>query len=277
MKVIRAFLLGLALSVLASAQSSGPSTTLRFGTVDPASCSPNGANVFLNTTSGLLKICTATNTWTTAGPGAGGGSVTNTGTLTAGKAILGNGGVDVIASKVTITDPATTATLTILNNKVFTVNHTLTLAGTDSTVMTFPTTSATIARTDAANTFTGTQVFSTGITVAGAAVTNNIVQNSQSAAYTTVLTDAGKHILHPTADNNARTFTIDSNANVAYPIGTTITFVNQINTVTIAITSDTMVLAGAGTTGSRTLAANGIATAIKIAATVWLINGTGLT
>lgn len=103
-----------------------------------------------------------------------------------------------------------------------------------------------------------------------------IPQNSQSAAYTTVLTDNGKHILHPTADNNARTFTIDSNANVAYPIGTAITFINQINTVTIAITSDTLVLAGTGATGSRTLAANGVATAIKIASTTWMISGTGL-
>jgi hypothetical protein len=59
--------------------------------------------------------------------------------------------------------------------------------------------------------------------------------NSQSAAYTTVLSDAGKTLLHPTADNNARTFTIDSNANVSYPVGTVISFVNQINTVTISI------------------------------------------
>jgi len=104
-----------------------------------------------------------------------------------------------------------------------------------------------------------------------------IPQNSQSAAYTTVLADRGKHILHPTADNNARTFTIDSNANVPYPIGTAITFINQINTVTIAITSDTLTLMSAGTTGSRTLAANGIATAIKVASTSWVISGTGLT
>lgn len=104
-----------------------------------------------------------------------------------------------------------------------------------------------------------------------------IRQNSQSAAYTTVLTDSGKHILHPTADNNPRTFTIDSNANVAYPIGTAITFVNQINTLTIAITADTMTLAGVGTTGSRTLAANGMATALKISTTGWIISGTGLT
>jgi hypothetical protein len=107
----------------------------------------------------------------------------------------------------------------------------------------------------------------------------NIPQNSQSTAYTTVLADAGKHLLHPSADTTARTFTIDSNANVAYPIGTAITFVNQnaAGTLTIAITSDTMRLAGAGTTGSRTLAANGVATAIKIVATEWIISGTGLT
>jgi hypothetical protein len=115
------------------------------------------------------------------------------------------------------------------------------------------------------------------IAVEGVPIYPNLPQNSQSAAYTTVLADANKHILHPTADNNARTFTIAANAAVAYPIGTAITFVNQINTVTIAINSDTLVLAGAGTTGSRTLAANGMATALKIASTTWMINGVGLT
>lgn len=101
--------------------------------------------------------------------------------------------------------------------------------------------------------------------------------SSKSAAYTTVLGDANTTILHPSSDNNARTFTIDSNANVAYATGTMITFVNRVNTVTIAITSDTMYLAGAGTTGSRTLAAHGVATAIKTGSTEWVISGTGLT
>ena len=107
----------------------------------------------------------------------------------------------------------------------------------------------------------------------------NVPQNSQSAAYTAVLGDAGKHILHPSADTTARIFTIPANASVAYPIGTALTFVNQASAgvVTIAITSDTMRLAGAGTTGSRTLAANGIATALKITSTEWIISGTGLT
>jgi len=107
----------------------------------------------------------------------------------------------------------------------------------------------------------------------------NIPQNSQSAAYTLVITDAGKHILHPSADTTARVFTIPANSSVAFPIGTAVTFVNQASggIVTISITTDTMRLAGAGTTGSRTLAANGVATAIKLTATEWIISGTGLT
>ena len=107
----------------------------------------------------------------------------------------------------------------------------------------------------------------------------NIPQNSQSTAYTAVLADSGKHLLHPSADTTARTFTIPANSSVAYPIGTAITFVNQASAgvMTIAITTDTMRLAGAGTTGSRTLAANGIATALKLTSTEWIISGTGLT
>lgn len=106
-----------------------------------------------------------------------------------------------------------------------------------------------------------------------------IPQNSQSAAYTLVAADAGKHIYHPSADTTARTWTIPANGSVAFPVGTTITFVNDSSAgvITIAITTDTLVLAGAGTTGSRTLAANGIATAIKMTSTRWQINGTGLT
>lgn len=55
-----------------------------------------------------------------------------------------------------------TGVLTLAAAKTLTVSNTLTLAGTDSTVMTFPSTSATIARTDAANTFTGAQTAASG-------------------------------------------------------------------------------------------------------------------
>ena len=106
----------------------------------------------------------------------------------------------------------------------------------------------------------------------------NIPQNSQSAAYTLVLADAGKHIFHPSGDANARTFTIPANSSVAYPIGTAVTFINMTSqVVTIAITTDTMYLSSAGTTGSRSLAQYGSATAIKITSTNWLISGSGLT
>lgn len=100
-----------------------------------------------------------------------------------------------------------------------------------------------------------------------------IPQNSQSAGYVCVLTDAGKHIYMATAG----TFTIPANASVAYPIGTAITFINMSAACTIPITSDAMYLAGPGTTGTRTLAQYGIATAVKMTSTTWIISGTGLT
>jgi hypothetical protein len=106
----------------------------------------------------------------------------------------------------------------------------------------------------------------------------NIPVNSQSAAYTAVLSDSGKVIFHPSTDANARTFTIPANGYVAYPIGTAITFINMTSqVVTIAITTDTMYLSAAGTTGSRSLAQYGSATAIKMTSTTWLISGSGLT
>jgi hypothetical protein len=106
----------------------------------------------------------------------------------------------------------------------------------------------------------------------------NIPQNSQSASYTTVAADTGKCIFHPASDANARTFTIDSNANVPYALGTVIQFINMsANNVTIAITSDTLTWAQGGGTGSRTLAQYGVANCIKIATTQWLLTGTNVT
>jgi hypothetical protein len=106
----------------------------------------------------------------------------------------------------------------------------------------------------------------------------NVPINSQSAAYTAVLADSGKAILHPSTDANARTFTIPANASVAYPLGTVLTFINMTSqVVTIAITSDTLYLAGTGTTGSRSLAQYGMASAIKMTSTTWIVSGNGVT
>jgi hypothetical protein len=124
-----------------------------------------------------------------------------------------------------------------------------------------------------------TSVNLTATQAADSVGTRGVPQNSQSTDYTLVIEDAGKHILHPSADTTARTFTIPANGTVAFAVGTVVTFINQngAGVVTIAITTDTMRLAGAGTTGSRTLAANGIATAIKLTSTEWIISGTNLT
>ena len=172
-------------------------------------------------------------------------------------------------NRITFTPPATGATITVADGKTFTVNNTMTLAGgnnktltvtnsvelagTDGTVMTFPPASASVGYL-------------------------NAPINSQSAAYTTVLADAGKAILHPSTDANPRIFTIDSNANVPYATGTVLTFINMTTqVVTIAIATDTMYLVNSGATGSRSLAQFGMATAVKLTTTTWLISGSGLT
>jgi hypothetical protein len=106
----------------------------------------------------------------------------------------------------------------------------------------------------------------------------NTPVNSQSADYTLVLADSGKTIFHPAADNNARTFTIPANSSVAYAVGTVVSFINLAAAdVTIDITTDTMYLGGDGATGSRTLAEYGIASALKVSSTDWVISGNGLT
>lgn len=104
-----------------------------------------------------------------------------------------------------------------------------------------------------------------------------IPQNAQTGSYTLVLADSGKSIFHATAAG-AATYTIPANSSVAYPLGTTISIINMsANAVTIAITTDTLYLAGTGTTGSRTLALYGVATATKMTSTTWIISGSGLT
>lgn len=78
-------------------------------------------------------------------------------------------GVATVTSINGLTISTSTGTLTIANGKTHTVSNSIALAGTDSTTMTFPATSATIARTDAAQTFTGIQTFSTPIAASSVA------------------------------------------------------------------------------------------------------------
>lgn len=104
-------------------------------------------------------------------------------------------------NKVAITAPATGSTLTIADGKTLTASNTLTFAGTDATTMTFPSTSATIARTDAANTFTGTQTVSTLAAPANASInvnsgSYNTIQTYTPAAAGTATLDLSKGNIH---------------------------------------------------------------------------------
>jgi hypothetical protein len=122
------------------------------------------------------------------------------------------------------------------------------------------------------------------VTVANAVVDSvnvagfmGVPQNSQNGAYGIVLADAGKHIYHPTGQA-AATYTIPANSNVAFTTGSAITIINgSANNVTVSITTDTMYLSSNGATGSRTLAQWGMATAVKVTSTSWVISGSNLT
>lgn len=74
----------------------------------------------------------------------------------------------------------------------------------------------------------------------------------------------------------SQTITIPADASVSFEIGATIVIINANVTSSIAITSDTLRLAGTSTTGTRTLATWGMATLVKIDSTTWIASGNGL-
>ena len=209
----------------------------------------------------------------------GGGS----GTVTSASVVSANGFAGTVATATTT--PAITLSTSIMG--VLKGNGTAISAATAGTDYVTPTGTETLTNKTLTSPTLTTPVLGTpssgtlsSCTVDGtdAVGFRNIPVNSQSAAYTAVLADSGKVIFHPSTDANARTFTIPANGSVAYPIGTAITFINMTSqVVTIAITTDTMYLSAAGTTGSRSLAQYGSATAIKMTSTTWLISGSGLT
>ena len=100
-------------------------------------------------------------------------------------------------------------------------------------------------------------------------------QASKADNYTLVLADAGKDIF---VTVTGKTITIPANASVAFQIGTGFTVTNESAvTTTIAITTDTLILANSASTGSRTLAPYGVAVFKKVTATKWIASGNGLT
>lgn len=86
----------------------------------------------------------------------------------------------------------------ISSGKKVTLNNTMVFSGTDNTTMTFPSTTATIGRTDAAQTFTGTQTYSNAVNY-----TNNAITASGNAATVPITAR-----VHTVTNNSAATLTI---------------------------------------------------------------------
>lgn len=97
--------------------------------------------------------------------------------------------------------------------------------------------------------------------------------NAKTAAYQITADDNGKSI-----DITTGGVTIPANSALALPVGFTFTVYNNSSSgQSIAITTDTMYLAGTATTGTRTLAQRGVFGARKVASTTWVCWGAGVT
>lgn len=127
-------------------------------------------------------------------------------------------------------------------------------------------------------TFSGTTALASGSTIDGFVIGyRDVPVLISNSARTFALADAGEAFGKDNA--TAYTYTIPANASVAFPIGTVITVFNNNATsnITIAITTDTLRLAGTTTTGSRTVPPFALCTLFKVASTVWMASGAGVT
>ena len=110
------------------------------------------------------------------------------------------------------------------------------------------------------------------------AAISRVIQNVQASVYSLVSADAGKQIFHPASATSTATYTIPSNASVAFAVGTVITVINHASAgpIDLSITSDTLYNSQDGAVGARQVAAAGLATIVKIANTEWVISGIGV-
>lgn len=104
----------------------------------------------------------------------------------------------------------------------------------------------------------------------------DIPQISLGANVTADATNAGRHFYSTTAGNLQ--ITLPDNANVAFPLGATLTVVvNAAGNVVVAQgTGVSLYMAGSSTTGNRTVGAYGLASVMKVATDTWVISGTGV-
>jgi hypothetical protein len=139
-------------------------------------------------------------------------------------------GTQVVAKLNGNTITAGTGVLTLAAGKTLTASNTLTLAGTDATTQTFPTTSATIARTDAAQTFTGVQTFNT-LLPGGYGINSN----------STFTWDVTKAYYYNQYNGGAATVTLPAAATY---IGLSLTVQNYVNQSLVSAASNIVDLGG---------------------------------
>jgi hypothetical protein len=143
----------------ANAFLSGSTTNAAGGTITMTIASP-ATEYFTGSTAATVKLPTtgilAGAAYTMVNQSSSTVTVQSSGANTIAVLAAGQMGVFVAALNTPTTAAHWSADVWVAG-KAFTVDNSLTLAGTDATTMTFPTTSATIARTDAAQTFTGVQ------------------------------------------------------------------------------------------------------------------------
>jgi len=187
---------------------------------------------------------------------------TSTGTVA--NAYTNNFGGNTIAASNTVTytnygtvflnDPVAGTNVTITNSYSLITAGNVKLGSTGTGTITAVAATATTASTAASLGYLGTPI------------------NTQAGTYTLVIGDAGKTIY---AGGN---LTIPANGTVAFPIGTIINVIASAG-ITIAITSDTLQWGGQATsqTGTRTVAAYGMASLVKATSTIWYISGAGVT
>lgn len=101
----------------------------------------------------------------------------------------------------------------------------------------------------------------------------DVAKNAKSAAYTLVLSDRGKSI---DVSTGGITITVPLNSVIAFPIGAVVTITNTASSAITIASSAVIRQAGTTNTGSRTLAAYGMATLRKVGTDTWFISGAGL-
>jgi hypothetical protein len=115
----------------------------------------------------------------------------------------------------------------VATGKKLTVNNSLTLAGTDATTMTFPTTNATIARTDAAQTFTGVQ------TMTSPALTTPVINGTPTGTGVATAGTANTLVLRDGSGNIVNSITETTTALGTIGAAVTLTLAGMVQTATL--------------------------------------------